>query len=151
MLIGAYPGEKQTSPSFTTGGWDIPGGIVVKMLPSNPRGAGSIPGRGAQILYACWPKNNIYIYIVKNQQYCNKSNCCCLVSKSSLTLCDPMDCSLPGFSVHGIFRARILEWVAISCCKGSSQPRDRTQVFCISCIGRRVLYQCNSREAQHIQ
>ena len=37
------------------------------------------------------------------------------VTQSCLTLCDPMDCSLPGFSVHGIFQARVLEWVAISC------------------------------------
>ena len=44
------------------------------------------------------------------------------------TLCDPMDCRLPGSSVHGIFQARVLEWVAISFSRGSSQPRDRTQV-----------------------
>ena len=44
------------------------------------------------------------------------------------TLCDPMDCSLPGSSVHGIFQARELEWVAISFSRGSSWPRDRTQV-----------------------
>ena len=51
--------------------------------------------------------------------------------KSCLTLCDPMDCSLPCSSVHGIFQARVLEWGAISFSRGSSQPRDRTQVFCI--------------------
>ena len=45
-----------------------------------------------------------------------------------LTLCDPMDCSLPGSSVHGIFQARILEWVAIAFSRGSSQPRAQTQV-----------------------
>ena len=55
-----------------------------------------------------------------------------LVIRSCLTLCDPMDCSPPGFSVHGIFQARILEWVAISYSRGSSQPRDRTQVSCIA-------------------
>ena len=49
------------------------------------------------------------------------------VTQSCLTLCDPMDCSPPG-SVHGILQARILEWVAISFSRGSSQPRDRTQV-----------------------
>ena len=42
------------------------------------------------------------------------------VAQSCLTLCDPMDCSLPGFSVHGIFQARVLEWVAISFSRGSS-------------------------------
>ena len=50
------------------------------------------------------------------------------VALSCLTLCDPMDCSLPGSSVHGIFQARILEWIAISFSRGSSWPRDRTQV-----------------------
>ena len=52
--------------------------------------------------------------------------------KSRLTLCDPMDSSLPGSAVHGIFQARILEWTAISFSRGSSQPRDRTQVSCIA-------------------
>ena len=44
------------------------------------------------------------------------------------TLCDPMDCSLPGFPVHGIFQTRILEWVAISFSRGSSRTRDRTHI-----------------------
>ena len=44
------------------------------------------------------------------------------------SLCHPMDCSLPGSSVHGIFQATILEWAAISFSRGSSQPRDQTQV-----------------------
>ena len=48
-----------------------------------------------------------------------------LVTQSCPTLCDPMDCSLPGFSVHGILQARILEWIAIPSSRGSSQPRDR--------------------------
>ena len=43
-----------------------------------------------------------------------------------------MDCSLPGSSVHGIFQARILEWVAISFSRGSSQPRDQSRVSCIA-------------------
>ena len=51
-----------------------------------------------------------------------------------------MGCSLPASSVHGIFQARILELVAISSSRGSSQPRVRTHVSCISCFGRRVLY-----------
>ena len=51
------------------------------------------------------------------------------------TLCDPMDCSLPGSSVHGISQARVLEWVAISFSRGPSRPRDRTQVSRI--VGRR--------------
>ena len=51
-----------------------------------------------------------------------------LAAHSCPTLCDPMDCSLPDSSVHGIFQARILEWSAISFPRGSSQPRDQTQV-----------------------
>uniref|UniRef100_A0A8C6E430 Cytochrome c oxidase subunit 5A, mitochondrial n=1 Tax=Moschus moschiferus TaxID=68415 RepID=A0A8C6E430_MOSMO len=46
------------------------------------------------------------------------------IAQSCPTLCDPVDCSLPGFSVHGILQARILEWVTISFSRGSSQPRD---------------------------
>ena len=52
------------------------------------------------------------------------------VTQSCPALCDPMDCGLPGSSIHGIFQARVLEWVAISFSRGSSQPRDQTQVFC---------------------
>ena len=50
------------------------------------------------------------------------------VAQLCLTLCDPMDCSLPGSSLHGIPQARTLEWVAISFSRGSSRPRDRTRV-----------------------
>ena len=57
--------------------------------------------------------------------------------QSCLTLCDPMDCSPPGSSVHGILQARILEWVAIPFSRKSSQPRDKT---CVSSIGKWVLY-----------
>ena len=52
----------------------------------------------------------------------------------------PCGCSPPGSSVHGISQARILEWVAMPSCGGSSWPRNRTCVFHIFCIGRRVLY-----------
>ena len=50
--------------------------------------------------------------------------CCCLVTQSCLTLCGPMDYSPKGSSVHGIFQARILEWVTIAYSRASSQPRD---------------------------
>ena len=57
------------------------------------------------------------------------------VTQSCPTLCDPMDCSLSGSSVHGIFQAKVLEWIAISFSRGSSRPRNRTQVSRIA--GRR--------------
>ena len=57
------------------------------------------------------------------------------VIQSCRTLCDPMGCSPPGSSIHGILQARVLEWSAISFCKGSSRLRDRTPVSHIA--GRR--------------
>ena len=60
--------------------------------------------------------------------------------QSCLILCEPMDYSLPGSSVYGILRARILEWVAISYYRGSSQPRNRTCISYVSCIVSQVLY-----------
>ena len=64
----------------------------------------------------------------------------CSVAQLCPTLCDPMDCSPSGSSVRGIFQPRILEWVAISSCRGSSWPRDQTHVSCDSCFGRWILY-----------
>ena len=58
--------------------------------------------------------------------------------------CDSMDCRLPGSPVHGILQAKILEWVAISFSRGSSQPRDQTQV---SCIAGRFFTHLATREA----
>ena len=56
-------------------------------------------------------------------------------SRLVVTLCDPMDCRLPGSSIHGILQARVLEWVAISFSRDSSRPRDQTRVSRIA--GRR--------------
>ena len=53
------------------------------------------------------------------------------VAKSCMTLCDPIDYSLPGSCVHEIFQARILEWVAMPSSRGSSKPRDGTHVSCV--------------------
>ena len=55
-----------------------------------------------------------------------------LVAQSCPTLCDPMDCSLLGSSVHGILQARILERVAIRFSRGSSRPKDQTRVSCVA-------------------
>ena len=60
------------------------------------------------------------------------------VAQSCQTLCDLMDCSPPGSTTHGIFQARILEWVAISFSRRSSRPRDWTHVsHMVSIVGRR--------------
>ena len=79
--------------------------------------------------------------------------CCCycahsVVSDSFKTLWT--DFSPPGSSFHGILQAKILEWVAISSSRESSQPRDRTHVSCTSCISQWVLYHCTTWEARFL-
>ena len=66
-----------------------------------------------------------------SEQSLREQGLCCATSLQPCpTLCHPMDCSLPGSSAHGILQARILEQVAIFFSRGSSQPRDKTQVSC---------------------
>ena len=64
----------------------------------------------------------------------------CAQSLSCVWLCGPVDYSLPGSSVHGIIQATILEWVATSFSRGSSQARGQNCISCVSCIGKWVLY-----------
>ena len=66
---------------------------------------------------------------------------------SCLTLCNPLDYSPPGSSVHGILQARILEWVSRPWSKGSSQPRDWTHISYVSCLGNLVLYHWVTRHS----
>ena len=75
--------------------------------------------------------------------------CVCVYAcaQSCTTLCNPMDCSPLGSSVHGIFQARTLVWVAISYSRGSSQPRDWIRISYVSCVGRWILYYCPTWEA----
>ena len=95
----------------------------------------------------CVPSNEQGFWKTKTKGFSKKRYPCCrLVNKSCLTLCDPRDCSLPGFSVHGILQARILEWVAISFSRGSSQLRDWTHLL----LGRRILHQWATWEAYSV-
>ena len=89
-----------------------------KIIPNNLT---SIPVVGC--LYSCFL---LIAFILKGRSE---------VAQSCLTLWDPMDCNQQGSSVYGIFQARVLEWVAISFSRGSSWPRNGTQVSCIA--GRR--------------
>ena len=77
---------------------------------------------------------------IKNISFINSLVLSATAAKSCLTLCDPIDYSLPSSSVHGIFKARILEWVGISFSRESSQTRGQSCVSCVSCIGSWVLY-----------
>ena len=67
--------------------------------------------------------------------------CVCAKSlQSCLTLCNPMDCSPSGSSVHGILQVRILEWIAVPFSKEYSRLRDRTHTSYVSWVSRQVLY-----------
>ena len=125
--------------------------ICVKVSKNNP-GVNHVRVRVCIYLYMC-----TYIYIChlcseRTKQLniylglysqcladCLQPRRACSVTQSCLTLCDPMDYSPPGSFVHGISQAKILEWVAISYSRRSSQSRDQTRVSCISCIRRWVL------------
>ena len=87
----------------------------------------------------CWNLSGFWIFYIQVSFWSEVK----WSTQSCLTLCDPMDCSLPGSSVHWIFQARILEWVTISFSRGSSQPRDWTGV---SCIAGRLLAVWATRE-----
>ena len=76
----------------------------------------------------------MYVHpLLRNEQRGGSMWEICVCSVIQLCLCDPMDCSLPGFSVSGIFQARILAWIASSYFRGFSWPKDQTQVSYIAC------------------
>ena len=68
----------------------------------------------------------------------------CMCAQSCPTLSDPMGCSPPGSSVHGLLQARILEWIAISFSRGSSQPRSPRSLFSNPCLLYLLHWQANS-------
>ena len=86
----------------------------------------------------------VFLSVLCVHSYRGSGDFCCSVARSCLSLCDPVDSSPPGSSVHGISQAGILAWIAISFSRRSSQPRDRAHV---SYIGRWVLYHCATWEA----
>ena len=93
-----------------------------------------------------WIRGNLYFYCLNILQFVSISLYIYEVKRSEVaqscsTLCDPMDCSLPGSSLHGIFQARKLEWGAISFSRGTSQHRDPTHTSYIPSTGRWVLHQ----------
>ena len=93
---------------------------------------------------SCW-RVNLTNKLCMCLRFFFRLNVLVLVAQSCLILCDPMDCSPPGSSVHEILQATVLEWVAISFSRGSSWPRDQTQV---SCTAGRFFTDWTTREAQ---
>ena len=92
-----------------------------------------------------------YLYLNKskrvltiNYDYVFKIRIHCMHAQSCLTLCNPVDSSLPGSSVHGILQTRKLKQVAISYSRGFSRPRNPTHISCISCVSRCILYHCTT-------
>ena len=109
----------------------FPGGSEGKSSACNAGDLGSIPGSGRS------PGQSKTLALgQETSPGTMEPVCSCVCIAPSLhscpTLCDPMDCSPPGSSVHGILQARMLEWVAIPFSRGSFQPRDQTQISCIA-------------------
>ena len=107
------------------------------LLPSEPPGKPaykqSITFKNCDSLF-CAPVTYNIVHQLHFKCVCTK------LPQSCPTLCNTIDCSLPGSSVHGIFKTRILEYIAIFSSRGYSQPRDGTLISCVSCIGRKDLY-----------
>ena len=82
------------------------------------------------LLWMGYTPIQMFLLLKKNFKWCIAAALSLIhfVTLSCQSLCDPVDCSLPRFSVHGIFQARVLEWVAVSFSKGSSGPRDQNRV-----------------------
>ena len=93
--------------------------VVVAHGPGCSMACGMFPDQGLNLCPLHWQVNSYPLYY----------QCVCALSR--VRLCDPMDCNLPGSSVHAVFQARILEWVAISFSRGSSQPRNQTRLLCV--------------------
>ena len=90
--------------------------------------------------------SNVALYRLPQHMRLYKCVCVCVCvcahahALSHVWLCNPMNCSPSGSSVCGILQTRILEWMAISSSRGSSRPRNQIHVFCVSWIGRWILY-----------
>ena len=103
-----------------------------------------IPKRKLRIFYCYCLSFVLYYRFHSGNNYVNFAHpcvCVCSVAQSCSTLCDPMNCSPPGSSVHGVSQPGILEWVAICYSQGPFKPGEWTYVSCMSSIGRQIL--CN--------
>ena len=91
-----------------------------------------------------------WFFIFLRQNTCAESICVHAKSLQSCpTLCNPMDCSLPGYLVHGFLQARTLEWVAIPSSRRSSGPRNCTHISCVSSIAGRFFTESPRQVASH--
>ena len=119
-------------PAHLTQLWPSPGAPVAFIhLSSWPR---AFPhGHAAPASWRSAPDEVAGLRAFSSRAHCESEKVQVLVTQSCLTPCQPMDCSPPGSSVHGISQARILEWVVILLFfRGYSRPRDQTWVSCIA-------------------
>ena len=89
--------------------------------------------------YCFWRNFEIYVDVDVDLYICRDACVHAKLIQLCLTLCDLMNCSPPGSSVHGILQARILEWVAFSSSRESFRPRDWIHISWISCTGKQIL------------
>ena len=116
---------------------------LLEWVAFSPPGDLPDPGSNTRLLHLRWQVDSLRLAPPRKPFRALERKKVKLLSR--VTLCDPVDCSLPGSSVHGILQARILEWVTISFSRGSSRLRDRTRV---SHIGGRCFNVWATREAQ---
>ena len=110
--------------------WNVHGGSGPREIWGRKPRKGKANQQNGEGVSPCCPQRG------RNSNWKQCSRSVCAHAQSCLTLCLLVDCSLPGSFVHGIFQARILEWVAISYSRGSSQSREQTCISCIFYIGR---------------
>ena len=120
---------------------------TVKSKPPNKQEIKSVGKDVEKFKHLFTVGGNVKWYRCSRKQY-SVCVCVCVCAQSCPTLCNTLDCSPPGSSVHGFLQARILEWVAISPSRGSSQLRDRTWVSYVSCIAGIFFTPWVIREAQ---
>ena len=127
--------------------WKIPNLRLTSTLTSISKGKGCTHcSKGREMHHGdehCFPETSCGIFY----EWSWHVSICVQSLQSCLILCDPMDCSPSGSSVHGIFQARILECVAMPSSRGSAKPRDWTSIYCISWIEADSL-SLSHREAQ---
>ena len=136
----AMPSSSGSSqPRDQTQVFHIAGGFF--FLPSEPPGKPKSTGVHSLSLQRIFPTQELNQGLLHCRRILYQLSYQGNPTRSCLTLCNPIDCSLLGSSVHGISQAKILEWVAIPCSRGLSRPRDQTL---ISCLGRQILYHLGS-------
>ena len=116
-------------------------GVAASVLSSPTRDRTCIPCIASQI-FNHWTTRQVPTVDFQSCSYVREQLLCAAAKllQSCLTLCNPVDCSPPVSSVHGILQARILKWIATPSSKGSSQPRDQTCISYVSCTGMWALY-----------